>query len=316
MKRIKRSPNKSLALNVLKWIVYAVRPLQLEEVQHAIAVDDLEPEDESVTKDCLTPPSTIINVCAGMIRIDKEGDVVGLVHKTTQEYFDRNGIRHFQHAHRDITASCLRYLSLPVFSTGYCPSKVLFDRRLNENALLDYAAQSLAAHIFRGFDYSLKDLALKVLLDERTTSSMSQVIFKRSLIFEYSQGFYKRFQGVHFSAYFGLIDILRLLMENGNVNVNWKDSHGRTALLWAARNGHEAFVKFMLETGKAEVDSKDEDGWTSLLWAAQNGHEAVVKLLLETGKTEVNSKDSNGQTPLWWATQKGHEAVVKQLRNY
>ena len=74
MKRIERSPNKSLALNVLKWIVYAVRPLQLEEVLHAIAVDDLEPEDESVTKDCLTPPGTIVNACAGMIRIDKESD--------------------------------------------------------------------------------------------------------------------------------------------------------------------------------------------------------------------------------------------------
>ena len=160
MKRIERSPTKPLAFKVLTWIVYAVRPLQLEEVLHAVAVDELEPEDESVEEDCLTPPSTIVNACAGMIRIDNESDVVGLVHKTAQEYFDKNGIKHFPHAHRDITTSCLRYLSLHVFSSGYCPSDKLFERRLTKNALLYYAVRSLGDHMSQGFDCSLKDLAL------------------------------------------------------------------------------------------------------------------------------------------------------------
>ena len=177
MKRIERSPTKPLAFKVLTWIVYAVRPLQLEEALHAVAVDELDPQDESVTEDCLTPPSIIVNACAGMIRIDKESDVVGLVHKTTQEYFKKNGINHFPHAHQDITRSCLRYLSLHVFSSGYCPSDELFRRRLKENALLDYAVRRLGDHISQGFDCSLKDLALKVFLEERTTSSASQVLF-------------------------------------------------------------------------------------------------------------------------------------------
>ena len=126
-------------------------------------------------QDAAAPAVSIVNACAGMIRIDKESDVVGLVHKTTQEYFEKNGINHFPHAHRDITTSCLRYLSLHVFSSGYCPSDELFKRRLTKNALLDYAVRSLGDHISRGFDCSLKDLALKVFLDERTTSSASQV---------------------------------------------------------------------------------------------------------------------------------------------
>jgi hypothetical protein len=89
MERIKRQlePTKLLALKVLSWVVYAVRPLQPEEVRHAIAVDELDPDDRSVTSDYLTPPSRIVNVCAGLIRIDKESNVVGLVHKTTQRIF-------------------------------------------------------------------------------------------------------------------------------------------------------------------------------------------------------------------------------------
>src|SRR5947199_973908 len=84
-------------------------------------------------------------------------------------------------------------------------------------------------------------------------------------------------------------------------DVDSKDSeYGRTPLLWAARNGHEAVVKLLLATGKADVDSKDSKyGRTPLSWAAENGHEAVVKLLLATGKADVDSEHSKyRRTPL------------------
>jgi ankyrin repeat protein len=48
-------------------------------------------------------------------------------------------------------------------------------------------------------------------------------------------------------------------------------------------------VKLLLEKG-AEVDSKDRKyGRTPLLWAVKNGHEAVVKLLLKKG-ADLQSK--------------------------
>jgi ankyrin repeat protein len=310
IQRIERSPTKSLAFRVLTWIVYAVRPLQLEEVLHAIAIDELEPEDEAVTKDCLTPPSTIVNACVGMIRIDKESNVVGLVHKTTQEYFDKNGSNYFPYAHRDITASCLRYLSLHTFSSGPCISEELLRRRLRENALLDYAVLSFGDHISRGFDHSLKNMALRVFLDTQTMSSAGQVLYDARNWSVINSPFHKNFQGVHFAAYFGLTDILKLLVETGNVDVDLKDSGGRTPLSWAAENGHEAVARLLLEY-KAEIDMQDEDGGTPLWWASRGGHEATVKLLLEY-KAKINIKDEYGRTPLLWAAYED-EAVVKLL---
>ena len=53
---------------------------------------------------------------------------------------------------------------------------------------------------------------------------------------------------------------------------------GRTALSWAARNGHEAVVRLLLEK-VVSVDSKDGYGRTALSWAAEKGHKAVVTLL-------------------------------------
>ncbi|KAH6699947.1 ankyrin repeat-containing domain protein [Leptodontidium sp. MPI-SDFR-AT-0119] len=103
------------------------------------------------------------------------------------------------------------------------------------------------------------------------------------------------------------------------------NQNSRTALWWAARNGHEAVIKLLLETGNADADATDEDGRTALWWAAgneheatlwwaaRNGHEAVVKLLLETGKADADVKDIHNQTPLREAARNGHEAVVKLL---
>ncbi|KLU82836.1 hypothetical protein MAPG_01904 [Magnaporthiopsis poae ATCC 64411] len=112
----------------------------------------------------------------------------------------------------------------------------------------------------------------------------------------------------------GREDVVRLLLDtDGGVDIDFKDTAGRTPLSWAAEKGHEAVVKLLLNTGKVDVDSKVSTGQTPLMWAAEFGHAAVVKLLLDTGRVDVNSKDSWGQTPLACGAQQGSQAVVKLL---
>jgi Ankyrin repeats (3 copies) len=281
MERIKQQPTQTLALRVLSWIVYAARPLQLKELQHAIAVDELEPDDRSISEESLTPPSILINACAGMIKIDEASNIIGLVHKTTQEYFDQNGPKHFPHAQSDIGTRCLKYLSLEVFSEGACSTYELYKRRLSENVLLEYAAQNLGDHMHGMDEHTLNSLKLEVFLDKHKLSCATQALFVDRRQWFSAQTFPKNFCGVHYAAYFGLKDILRLLLVNPKVDRDTKDSYGRTPLSWAAANGHEAVVKLLLETGKVDVDLKDGRDQTPLSRAAANGHEAVVKLLLE-----------------------------------
>jgi ankyrin repeat protein len=54
----------------------------------------------------------------------------------------------------------------------------------------------------------------------------------------------------------------------------------------------------LLATDGVDPDSKDKDGRTPLLLAAANGHEAVMKKLLAKDGVDPNSKDDDGQTGL------------------
>ncbi|KID95301.1 Pfs, NB-ARC and Ankyrin domain protein, partial [Metarhizium majus ARSEF 297] len=106
--------------------------------------------------------------------------------------------------------------------------------------------------------------------------------------------------------------ILAFLLAERGACIDIRDRDGRTALLWAAENGHEAVVRLLLErSANTEVTDNNQEQ-TALLCAAKNGHEAVVRLLLEKG-ADIKAKDRRGQTSLSYAAENGHKAVVRLL---
>lgn len=73
----------------------------------------------------------------------------------------------------------------------------------------------------------------------------------------------------------------------------------KTALLYAAREGHLEVVKLLLEAG-ASLEKADADGVTPLLMAVLNGQIPVAHHLLDRG-ANVRAMDWYGQTPLFAA---------------
>jgi hypothetical protein len=124
------------------------------------------------------------------------------------------------------------------------------------------------------------------------------------------QEFSDSFTDLHMATYYGVQNILEsLVVSNRKI-----DSHSRTPLWQAARDGQVAVVRLLLQEGAA-VDSKDGlHCRTPLWWAAGNGHLAVVRLLLEKGAA-VDSEDRQGRTPLWSAKETGHEVLVQLLES-
>lgn len=98
------------------WLTYSERLMTVEELQHALAI---EPGTPDLDQDNLSDVHEIVAFCAGLIIIDEETQIIGLVHYTTQDYFRRNGDRVLARAQQEIAISCLTYLLYRKFGQGW-----------------------------------------------------------------------------------------------------------------------------------------------------------------------------------------------------
>jgi ankyrin repeat protein len=313
-----------LARRALSWITYAQRPLTTKELCHAVSI---EQGDKSIDSDDIYDVESVISVCAGLVTVDEESNIIRLVHYTTQEYFEHTLWEWYPGAQEERAVACLTYLSFDTFRSGSCTGDEAFEQRLAENAFLDYSAHYWSEHV-RPVQSTTSCLALAFLCDETLVDTTVQTASMSGYKLQgYSRNYPNRTSGPHLTARYGLLYLTeRLLMGRygyNNISVDSTDGYGRTPLSWAAENGHEAVVQMLLEKGadanaktKSKVnnddDDDDDDGTTALHLAAEGGHEAVVRLMLEKS-ADINAKNNSGQTALHLATSNGHEAVVRLL---
>ncbi|CAL1165608.1 unnamed protein product [Cladocopium goreaui] len=94
----------------------------------------------------------------------------------------------------------------------------------------------------------------------------------------------------------------------------------RIILVWcehihqAAEEGNVGAVRHFLRVDPESLERKDYMGRTALHWAAEEGHAAVVEQLISAGATvDAAGWNGRGRTALHWAAEEGHAAVVEQL---
>ncbi len=84
------------------------------------------------------------------------------------------------------------------------------------------------------------------------------------------------------AARIGNADTVKSLLVSPNVDVNGVDADGNTALIEAARFGHDEVVTALL-LAKADVNARTREGKTALMLAAEGGHDETVRLLTQAG---------------------------------
>jgi hypothetical protein len=111
MKRIQGQEWRKVkrAEQILSWISYAVRPLTVEEIQCALAI---EPDDTDLDEEALPDEDLLTTVCAGLVTIDRESNAVRLVHYTAQEYLERTRLNLFPAARMEIAKHVLHTFHL------------------------------------------------------------------------------------------------------------------------------------------------------------------------------------------------------------
>ncbi|KAL1851077.1 hypothetical protein VTK73DRAFT_9546 [Phialemonium thermophilum] len=123
-----------------------------------------------------------------------------------------------------------------------------------------------------------------------------------------------RWSVMHIAAKNGIYGALEAMLRNNSPlarDLNARNMKGRTPLSLAAVEGHEEILRLLLDAGQVDVNACDDDGDTPLVKVALRGSN-TVKLLLDAG-ADIHSRDVLGNTPLILAASGWKENVVKQL---
>ncbi|HAV93543.1 MAG TPA: hypothetical protein DCW33_01585 [Proteobacteria bacterium] len=99
---------------------------------------------------------------------------------------------------------------------------------------------------------------------------------------------------------------LQMLLDSEvNVNVDVKNTYGKTALIGAASHeGFESAVNQLIEAGA--------DGNTALMVAIEDGDKLLVDNLIQAG-VDIDATDNRGKTALMWASWLGREIIAEKL---
>ena len=77
------------------------------------------------------------------------------------------------------------------------------------------------------------------------------------------------------------INIIKLLIRHGNINLNYQNDNGETALMWLVFSfNNTALVELIIKEG-ADVSVQDNNGKTALMWLKESGYNniEIIKLL-------------------------------------
>lgn len=80
------------------------------------------------------------------------------------------------------------------------------------------------------------------------------------------------------AAVHGDVRAVRETLGSTSANLDAVDAQGRTALIIAARGGHEGVIRELLAAG-ADCEPVDSDGHTAATVAADAGHDAAARLI-------------------------------------
>ncbi|WP_077002030.1 ankyrin repeat domain-containing protein [Variovorax sp. KK3] len=112
----------------------------------------------------------------------------------------------------------------------------------------------------------------------------------------------------------GKIEVVDLLLQERDVNIDFRSEDGLTPLAVAAARGHFQVVKMLCE-GRANPDIADELMWTPIHFAGQDGRLDIVKHLVNAG-ADINRQCVRGITPLAQTIGVGSVEVVGYLLDH
>ena len=317
-----REQNDSLSrlgMQVLMWVSHSQRLLQIHELCHALAV---EIGSTNLNLDNVPSVDTVLDSCLGLVIMDKNS-TLRLIHHSLREYLLNENI--FPRAHQTLAETCLTCLNFSEvnnLSSG-CTGDLPYTSFLKYSSIywgihakvkLSDRTKSLAVELLsRNDNHISATLLLQHLADDHEENIACGILLSQYLEDEDADASHHKFAGLHCASYFGIVEVVKALIEMECSDINQGDCIGFTPLMWAAQQGNEGVVKLLLSRDDVDPDKSDNHGGTPLSRASSEGHEGVVRQLLAKENVNPNKPDKYGGTPLSEASGYGREEVVRLL---
>jgi ankyrin repeat protein len=329
--------NRPRSLKLIQWILFATRPLTLDELRFAMALDaDIQyrslrqcRDAEEYTDDNEAMQRKVKHLSRGLaeVRLHDSKQIVQFIHQSVIDFLVlQDGLRIIDssrvsidlavgYAHHRLSRSCIRYMAMEEVGR--------FERLDRENLEIEFPFMryAITSWVIHAEQAEAKNISQSDLLDALRWPSKG-LLQRWSRLYRTldpsSKDCPPESQNLlHVVARSSLISALRAILEdstNFNAHVNSKDNSGWTPLSLAVCKWDEAVVKLLIKKDAVDRNTKDPSfGRTPLLWAVENRNEDVVKLLLASSDVSVNLEDNYGWTPLLLAAQNGDSDIAKLL---
>ncbi len=324
------------ALHLMQWVCFAFRPLTLQELREATALDihtshaslkksrtfgQYAETDEEMAR-------RVLSLSQGLLEVEKHGSkrIVQFVHQSVMDFLLQDGFRIFYEqlpgdhlkgnviarGHFLISRACIKYITMEDLE------KVMSTKHYERFALIAYAFENWIAHAQIVEQQNVLQDDLVALLQPPSSGPRAQHEWQWNikdlrvdniLPTRISLGATL----IHIASAFRLSSVVSCILKRDtrNTEINARDVIGATPLHYAAEAGHEAIVRDLLGN-RAEINAKDATGRTPMHYAVARGYKGVAYLLLEAGAA-ADPIDFPGSTPLNFAAEDGNRDIVELL---
>ena len=312
------------------WIAYGRRPLHVDELRHALAIQigDLEFDEDNI------PSSKIIvESCSGLVTIDHVSLSVRLVHYTLQDYIQDQRHNSVMCDESSFANSCLTYLLFDFASPTIAKEDI--DVVLEKYPLLAYASEHWGHHADKASSEGVQDLALKFLMDEPKLSRSVQILDALSPWFDRKSNVLRGITRPQRRKSIGGPYKAKKHKQCPQVGRNLRPSNsprydsliigikhldqtdGTQIRTWcgglhcAAGFGLSDLITLLLHKG-IYIESEDDRGNTALHTAASYGRKHATNMLLRNA-ANPNALNHEWITPLYLASWANNSEIIQLL---
>lgn len=315
--------DRDLAVKIFSWLTKSRRPLTVDEIRVAVAI---KPGKYQLEEAALPDKAVLLSVCAGLVTIDDDTNIIRLIHLTAHEYLMKQPMI-TKNADFNLTMACVTYLTFDAFRSPVHSKELLSEQRLSY-PLLDYAIHHHRFHL-RNCDEDLTaDMFFKFATSPGNITSFqehaliprchpSRLTPERDISVAVSARYT---YPLHIAVSAGHVAVVRRLLKD-ETDIDILDCR-ETPLQTASIHGHSRLAEILLENGaNPSAAHKLDLKWTHrvnyasttpLQIAAYKGHEELARILLENG-ADVLAQSILGESALHFAARGGHWGIINLL---